>query len=624
MNITRRVTLVIILSMVIILVTAGVLVVVEASNSINHQGVATVPTEMNQQSLSTTLDTPSNVQVFATSIFAQQSYMQLPPGGQLYIYGYGTGGEVESGYFASGQYSDAVNSVGNIAASIAVTGNDVNSFQTVTGLQTIAGVSITGYGSYTVSYGINDSIGAGSASDTFDVSNNNTTAVFFALTGSEAYLSITGIPNLQIDAQNVNSSGWVTNGYIPIIVAQSQLNSGQYTATELSRGNSTDYAVATGRMADLIGVFLFTPQIPSTNSTNTTNSSNPFRVVASIGVGNNPNNAAYDPADGNVFVTNTQTGEISVINSTNNQITNVIRVGNWPRYFAYDPANKYMYVSNNYSDNISIINSMNYSAIGNITLFGDTPGIAYDPSNGKLYATEFNLNRIVVIDPNTDKIVSNISSGIEPFVPAVDLANGYVYVSNFKSNNVSVINPNTNKVVDSISVGIGANTVIYDPSNNFMYVANIFSDTISVINTRTNSVVDTIRVLSYPGGIAYDPQDGYIFTDNVRSNCVSVINTTTDTVIDTVSVGSYPGFVAYNPINGDIYVPNFYSDNVSVISPPVSKQVTTSLSPGGSTALPDIGIGMGTFLSLVSVLLAGILIGFVLNSVINRRKERQP
>ena len=212
----------------------------------------------------------TQVRIESSAVNPQQSFMNLPPGAQIYLYGYNVGASLRSGLFLNGQYFFVNNVNGNVVDSLAVTTNNSDGFATPCGSLTIAGVGISGFSSYTFSYGVNATSGAGFASDTFNVTSSGQLAVIIAFGGSQSMVRVSGIPGMSVDASNVNSAGWVSSGSMPIVIGHSYMNKGQYTVSEVSEGNITQNTTANKtHMADLIGVFLFTPGALSKTSTST-------------------------------------------------------------------------------------------------------------------------------------------------------------------------------------------------------------------------------------------------------------------------------------------------------------------------------------------------------------------
>ena len=253
-----------------------------------------------------------------------------------------------------------------------------------------------------------------------------------------------------------------------------------------------------------------------------------------------------------------------------------------PAGVAFDPANGYIYVANSNSNTVSVINGATNNVIANISVGLNPVGVAFDSSNGYVYVTNFYSGSVSVINGATNTVIANISVGTEPHAVAFDSSNGYVYVANI-SGSVSVINGATNNVIANISVGLNPVGVAFDSSNGYVYVANELSNTVSVINGATNTVIANIIVGTAPAGVAFDPANGYIYVANSNSNTVSVINGATNNVIANIAVGSEPSGVAFDSSNGYVYVTNYGSGSVSIIStsPQVINEYTVTFTESG-------------------------------------------
>lgn len=188
----------------------------------------------------------SNINPFQTSL-------RLPPGHDIYIYGFATGGRLPSVPFRAGEVASAMDQAGILAADLAVTISNNNSFTTDAEYYTIGGASVSGFTTYQKFLGVNATAGASSASTTITVTQNNSLVVIVALSAGETNVSLSGIPNLVVQSTTAN-----TSGMIPVVIASATLSSGIYTVTETTAPNS-DQSCCNDHMADLISAFVFTP-----------------------------------------------------------------------------------------------------------------------------------------------------------------------------------------------------------------------------------------------------------------------------------------------------------------------------------------------------------------------------
>ncbi len=71
--------------------------------------------------------------------------------------------------------------------------------------------------------------------------------------------------------------------------------------------------------------------------------------------GTNPNDAAYDSGNGNVYVANEGSNNLNVISGNTNTVIAMVSVGVSPWWVAYDSGNGNMYVANEGSDTTVLI-----------------------------------------------------------------------------------------------------------------------------------------------------------------------------------------------------------------------------------------------------------------------------
>jgi len=79
-------------------------------------------------------------------------------------------------------------------------------------------------------------------------------------------------------------------------------------------------------------------------------------VTATIGVGNSPAAVAVNPVTGTIYVVNSASGTVSVINGVTNSLTATVNTGSNPIAVAVNPLSNMVYVANNGSNNITVIN----------------------------------------------------------------------------------------------------------------------------------------------------------------------------------------------------------------------------------------------------------------------------
>ena len=214
---------------------------------------------------------------------------------------------------------------------------------------------------------------------------------------------------------------------------------------------------------------------------------------------------AYDSLNGNIYEVNEIFGQdptVNVIDAATNTVTQSISIPNSfaPIAAGFNPKNGEIYLANDGSGNVSVINGTNNTFIKSISV-GQVPYSLTFDSNGDVFVACLNSGYISVIDGATDTVTKTISSPAipNPHVVAFDPSNGLLYLAGTDSNYpaptlVSIINVSTNEVLKTISLpnAYSPQAIVFDSVNGRLYIANEYSNTISVIDSLTNRVIKTI------------------------------------------------------------------------------------------------------------------------------------
>jgi YVTN family beta-propeller protein/VCBS repeat-containing protein len=231
-------------------------------------------------------------------------------------------------------------------------------------------------------------------------------------------------------------------------------------------------------------------------------------------------------------------------------------VGSSPSALAVGAGGR-LYVANTGSGTVSVIDTatnkvidLNATASGvqSITV-GSSPSALVIGTNGRLYVANRGSNTVSVINTATNTVTASIAVGSQPTSMALG-PQGRLYVVNTGASSVSVIDTTSNSVVgQAISVGPSPTSVAFSPDGALAYVTNA-NDTISMIDAATNTVVRTAAFDTDTAGghvIAVAPNGTVYVTDaadkTVRVLTVSYGNTAPVAGTPTVSTNTATGVV---------------------------------------------------------------------------------
>ncbi|MBV8211629.1 MAG: YncE family protein [Verrucomicrobia bacterium] len=263
---------------------------------------------------------------------------------------------------------------------------------------------------------------------------------------------------------------------------------GQLAGTTLNVGGQGPIEVAVTPN----GKFLYVSNFNSNHNINTVSAiptgNIAFTTVISGPGLNGPFGIAVTPDGTQVYVANNLSNTVSVIETSNNQLSpTAITVGNQPAYVAFTPNGQQALVSNSKDNTVSVINVTSQTVGETITVGTSPQGIAILPNGNTAYV-------------NTGAAIS-----------VIDIAT---------------------KQVTSINVGgnTGAKSAL-TPDGKFLYVpvdAASGPGSVVIISTATGAVIgNPIRVGQQPVAVAISPDGENAYVTNYADSTVSVIQITT-------------------------------------------------------------------------------------------------
>jgi len=299
------------------------------------------------------------------------------------------------------------------------------------------------------------------------------------------------------------------------------------------------------------------------------------KVVASITLpGEIPYAVGYDPGTQQVFAANAASGysngNVSVISDASNTVVKTIDVGIYPDAFAYDSGKAEMFVANGYSANVSVVNDTTDAVLTAVGVGAVPKAMAYDLAQNEVFVTCGTSNESVISDVS-NSVVATVPLVLGTDGAAYDSGKGEVWTLNGLVTYASAISDTSNTIVANVLLTFVSRYWAYDSAHQEEYLADQASNDVAVVSDTTDHVVAVIQIPGpdpEPYRVAYDSGKGEIFTsDSAGGVGLSVINDTTNTVVDTIHLpGVEPTGMAYDPAKGEIFVGNELGSNVTIIN----------------------------------------------------------
>ena len=299
-----------------------------------------------------------------------------------------------------------------------------------------------------------------------------------------------------------------------------------------------------------------------------------------VTVGTNPAGLAVDQATDTIYVTDQNSGTVSVIDGAtcNSQVTSgctqtppQVPVGGTPVAVTVDQANHTAYVVNAAGNNVSMINTAACNAAHLSGCSGQHPPTVAVGVGPAWAAVNQNTHTVYVANDN--------------FIGTPTTFNNGTTVSVFDASACNATTQAGCSHQGLITVGTGPIMIVADPASNTAYTTNIAPRTVSVIDGRTCDAADLAGCAAQtPGTVTvgvdalWATLDGpahTLYVANFHDGTVSVINTAACNgqhrpacarlVAPTLQAGDEPIAAVADPATGTLYVANGLDNDVSVI-----------------------------------------------------------
>ncbi len=259
-------------------------------------------------------------------------------------------------------------------------------------------------------------------------------------------------------------------------------------------------------------------------------------IKETIPVGKDPQGLGISSATSTVYVANSGDNTITLLNfSKELTLTGHISVEKKPASIV--ATKNFVYVANSDSDNVSVIDIKENKQVGTINTGKMPVSLCFDDKEGLLYVLNGRSNNATVIDTGSNTIIKTIET--EEFPCSGAVSSGYVFIVNQVSCTISVINKKTGEK-STIKVGKSPKTCLLLPEGNKLYVTNYQNDNLSVIDCKEKKVIKTIDIGKNPTGITLWKEKKRLYVANGGSNTISIIDIITDQPVKEIPAGKFP------------------------------------------------------------------------------------
>jgi YVTN family beta-propeller protein len=291
--------------------------------------------------------------------------------------------------------------------------------------------------------------------------------------------------------------------------------------------------------------------------------------------------AALPAAAATLFVTNTKSESVSIIDTGTLEVVGTIPLGRGkPNRIVFHPDGKTAWVVYDKGRDLGVIDVEARKLVRRVRIGGNPYNLAFTPDGRRLlvldWSSDTSNDEVIFYDLEAGKIEGRVEVSTWPAHGVFSRDGRLVYVSGETAGDVTVIDVATRTVVTRIVHGGGdAMGLALTADGTTLYAAAGENKAILKIDTATHKVVGEIAL---PGVVheATLTLDGrYLYTTLRKRNKIVVVRTADDKIVATIGQKGYPDLVTMEPTGRYAFVTNRYADLVSVIDLASHAQVRT-------------------------------------------------
>ena len=268
------------------------------------------------------------------------------------------------------------------------------------------------------------------------------------------------------------------------------------------------------------------------------------------------------------YITNSSASSVSVINTDTKLVVATIPVGVGPVNPTFTPDGKFVYVANTGSKTISVIDTKTHE-VKTIQAGGKPSGLAFLPGGKKLLVTLIGETAqiegfVEIITIKTGEISTLVPVGKQPERVALSADGKRAYVAALTDGSISVVDVESMKVIKKIPVGKLPFNMLISPDGKLFYSGVVMTSKLVMINTQTLEKVDSISTPT-PNGLIFSKDFKSMYVTNVFAGTIQEISLETKKIVRTADAGKTPGYIALLSDGMHICLVRPFGDTVDII-----------------------------------------------------------
>lgn len=287
--------------------------------------------------------------------------------------------------------------------------------------------------------------------------------------------------------------------------------------------------------------------------------------------------------DGRVYV-NTTDNRVAVIDGSTRRVLRHIGVGKDPQHLELSPDGSRVYVANSGSDDVSVVDTVSDTVVATGST-GRRPLLPCVASDGSLFLPSGPDETLTALDADGHPLAT-LPVGSSPHDVAVSPDARWAYQPNSGSHSLTIVDAQRRSVAGELRVGQGPGHIAFTADSRYAFVANTLSDDVSVVSTADHEVIGTIKAGAgaHMPLLSHDGRTGYVA--DFAADQLTVWDVAERRALGAVAVGIYPHTFGVSPDDLWLVVSNTGESSVCIVDAR-ERRVAARLEVGGGPGHVD-------------------------------------
>ena len=263
--------------------------------------------------------------------------------------------------------------------------------------------------------------------------------------------------------------------------------------------------------------------------------------------GPEPLSIATNEHTGRVYVASLARS-VTVIDGTTDEILATIPTAASPYAIAVDQTTDRVFISNTFSDRMTIIDGKTNTARNVRT--GSADALVVDEERGKVYLLGYESESLTVFDEATDKTSKLETGAIHQW--AIAKAGSRLFVSHIQDADLAVIDLDDSSS-KRIPTGRMPCAFAMDSSHRELYVVSYADSSVTAVDIQSAAVRWTLPLgAGHPQSIAVDPVKRRVYVGDAQGRTVTVLDAVHHQILRKLALGDSPYALAVDRLSGHV------------------------------------------------------------------------